>query len=351
LEEHGESETLRWHAEYYLALAERWWEEAHGNTEVALFDQFEQDLDNLRAALDWSHIEESAAEIEVRLSTALAQFWVVRGYASEGWERLKAALVRRSQVTAAVRAHALSIAVLFPAHFAGDFEQVIPFVEEGLALQQMLGDTLGIAWALIGLGSVAAYQGDYQRATRLNQQSLTLYQALNDTWGMSCAYFQLGQLAHLQDDQERARVLLEQSLTLCWQSTQARWPILRRMMSLGEVVLAQGDAARASELFAESLMLCRDSRDKVDIPMALVGLAGVAQAQGQPDRAARLLGAAEMLSETSGSFRGLAGNLIMERRTTAARAQLDQVTFAAAWAAGRTMTPEAVIDEALRDSQ
>jgi predicted ATPase len=347
LEECGEGETLRQHTEYYLALAERQWEEDHGDIEVALFDQFEQDLDNLRAALDWSHAAESAAEIEMRLSTALAQFWVVRGYASEGWERLKTALARRSQVSAAIRARALSTVALFPVHFGGDLEQVAPFVEEGLALMQMLGDTRGIAWLLMALGSVAAYQGDYQRATQLNDQSLALYQALDDTWGMSISHFQLGELALLQGDLERAGVLLEQSLTLCRQSTGAIWGIVRRMTRLGEVVLAQGDAARASALFAESLTLCRDSRDKVDIPMALVGLAGVARSQGQPERAARLLGAAEALSDTSGAYRGLAGGFIVEHTTTAVRAQLDEAAFAAAWAAGRAISLEAAIAEAL----
>ena len=119
------------------------------------------------------------------------------------------------------------------------------------------------------------------------------------------------------------------------------------MTSLGEVVLAQGDAARASALFAESLTLCVDSRDKVDIPMALVGLAGVARSQGQLERAARLLGAAEALSDTSGSYRGLAGSLIMERTTAAVRAQLDEATFAGMWAEGQKMTLEQAKAEAL----
>jgi len=346
----GEVEAIRRrHAEYYLALAEKCLEDNRGDTEVALFDQFERDLDNLRAALDWSH----AAEIELRLAAALVQFWVVRGYASEGWERLKAALARRSQVSAAVRARALSSVALFPAHIGGDLEWVAPFLEEGLALYRMLGDTEGIAWVLWALGAVAAYQGDYERATQLNEQSLALYQALNDTRGMSVPHFQLGQLALLQGDLERARVLLEQSLILSRQSTAPTWAIARRMTSLGEVVLAQGDAARASALFVESLRLCLDSRDKVDIPMALVGLAGVARLQGRLERAARLLGAAETLSDTSGAYRGLAGtgNFIVERTTAAVRAQLDEVTCAAAWVAGRAMTLEAAIEEALRDSQ
>jgi hypothetical protein len=87
--------------------------------------------------------------------------------------------------------------------------------------------------------------------------------------------------------------------------------------------------------------------------MALVGLAGVMRAQGRLEWAARLLGAAETLSDTSGAYRGLAGtgNFIVERTTAAVRAQLDEVTCATAWAAGRAMTLEAAIEEALRDSQ
>jgi hypothetical protein len=80
----------------------------------------------------------------------------------------------------------------------------------------------------------------------------------------------LGQLALLQGALKRAKVLLEQSLILSRQSSAPTWAIARRMTSLGEVVLAQGDAARASALFVESLQMCLGSRDKVDIPMALV---------------------------------------------------------------------------------
>jgi hypothetical protein len=97
----------------------------------------------------------------------------------------------------------------------------------------------------------------------------------------------------------------------------------------------------------ESLTLCLESRDKVDIPMALVGLAGVVQAQGQLDRAARLLAAAEALSDISGSYRGLTGNLIMEGMITAVRTQFDEATFALMWAEGQKMTLEQAKAEAL----
>jgi tetratricopeptide (TPR) repeat protein len=339
--------TRQRHAQYYLTLAEKRIEDQGRHTELARFDQLEHDLDNIRAALDYSHVAASAAATELRLVVALTQFWVVRGYASEGWDRLKAALERRSQVTDALCAQALGNSVLFPVHSAGDLEQAALFIEEALALNQMLGDRPGIAWNHISLGTVAAFGGDYRRATQLNQQGLELYQALNDTWGMSRALFLLGELAQLQGDLAGAKVMLQQSLALCRQSFGVTWAIARRITSLGAVVLAQGDTAQASALFMESLAMCLDSRDKVDIPMALAGLAGVAQAQGQVDRAARLLGAAEALSDTSGSYRGLAGSLIMDGAIAAVRSRLDDATFAAMWAEGQTMTLEQVKAEAL----
>ncbi len=57
-------------------------------TGLALFDHSSSEISIICAALDWSH-DGGAVELEVRLAAALAQFWVVLGYASEGWERLK----------------------------------------------------------------------------------------------------------------------------------------------------------------------------------------------------------------------------------------------------------------------
>jgi predicted ATPase/transcriptional regulator with XRE-family HTH domain len=344
----GEAAAMRErHAAYYVALTERSAEEVYGGAEAALYDQLEQDLDNLRAALDWCHAQQGAAESEMRLATALAQFWVVRGYASEWWERMQAALIRHSEVPEAIRAQALTISALFLIHGGNDSAQVAPFVAEGLAFEQLLGDAQGTAWALMAQGTIAAYGGDYERAARLNEQSLRLYQTLDNTWGMSISHFQLGELALLQGDLECASVHLEQSLTLCRQSTRTTWVIARRMTWLGIVVLAQGDVVRAGALFRESLTLCYSSNNRVDIPMALVGLAGVVQSQGRPEMAARLLGSAEVLNQTDVSYRGLAGSLITERTTVAVRAQLDNTTFARAWAEGQRMSLEQAKAEAL----
>jgi hypothetical protein len=64
-------------------------------------------------------------------------------------------------------------------------------------------------------------------------------------------------------------------------------------------------------------------------------------------RAARLLGAAEALRTVIGVQRPPAARPAYTRDVASARALLDDATFAAAWAAGRALTLEQAIAEAL----
>jgi predicted neutral ceramidase superfamily lipid hydrolase len=76
-----------------------------------------------------------------------------------------------------------------------------------------------------------------------------------------------------------------------------------------------------------------------------------ARGQGQPKRAAWLFGAAEALRETSGASIPPVDRADYDRILAAVRAQLDEQTFAAAWAEGRAMTLEQAIAYALEVDQ
>ncbi len=79
--------------------------------------------------------------------------------------------------------------------------------------------------------------------------------------------------------------------------------------------------------------------------LGLLGLAGVASAQGQAARAARLFGAAGGDPPPIPAHRHE-----WERNMAAVRAQLDEEAFAAAWAEGRAMALEQAIAYALRQA-
>ncbi len=99
-------------------------------------------------------------------------------------------------------------------------------------------------------------------------------------------------------------------------------------------------------LFAEGLALHAELGDRRIIAMALDGVAGLAIAWGQPERAARLFGAAAALREASGLPIDPACRAAHGRDVAAARAALGEDAFAAGWAAGAALPLSVAVAEA-----
>jgi predicted ATPase/DNA-binding XRE family transcriptional regulator len=231
----------------------------------------------------------------------------------------------------------------------GDATRGVPLVEESLTLFRALGDTGAIADALHGLGWVVCDQGDVARATALMQESLALYRQLGDVGGIAAGLNSLGELARSQGDYSRAATLYDESLAMYYKLGN-RYKVAHIRHNLGHVAHNTGDNARAARHFAESLALFRELGDKAGIAYCLAGQAGVVGAQGQPQQAAQLFGAAEALLEAIGGSLERIDRAEYEHNVAGVRAQLDEATFASAWAEGRTMPLEQAIAYALEGS-
>lgn len=83
LAESGEAADLRrWHACYYIDLAESAAVHLHGPRQASWLDRLDVERDELRAALAWCiEADHSGA---MRLGGALWRFWQVRGHVREG---------------------------------------------------------------------------------------------------------------------------------------------------------------------------------------------------------------------------------------------------------------------------
>jgi hypothetical protein len=114
----------------------------------------------------------------------------------------------------------------------------------------------------------------------------------------------------------------------------------------GHAALAQRDLPRAAGCFTESITVARTIQQTRTILGAVAGLAEVALARGQTERAARLLGAVEAARETLGM-----GRIVQkhhgERITADTRAALEAADFERAWSGGRVLTVEEAVAEAL----
>ena len=99
--------------------------------------------------------------------------------------------------------------------------------------------------------------------------------------------------------------------------------------------------------FVAALKVLIELNDYVAVAESLVGLATVAQAVDEPEQAAKLLGATRAVSEDhhtplSSDIRNRMMPLI-----EALRAILGEARYEAAWARGRSLTPEQIINQAL----
>jgi DNA-binding CsgD family transcriptional regulator len=96
----------------------------------------------------------------------------------------------------------------------------------------------------------------------------------------------------------------------------------------------------ARDYYDEIRTIARETDNKEILPLYLERLAEVVVAKRELVWAVRLFGAAETLGEPTGLHMSPLILASHERAIAAARAQLGEQAFTAAWAEGHTMTPE-----------
>ena len=110
-----------------------------------------------------------------------------------------------------------------------------------------------------------------------------------------------------------------------------------------------GDLERAEALHKESLALSGEMGGSAHTLAFLKGLACVAGAKGEVEKAARLFGAAEALREAMGVGQWAALRALEEPYLVGARSQLEEGAWTKAWEEGGAMSMERAIEYALSE--
>jgi tetratricopeptide (TPR) repeat protein len=223
-----------------------------------------------------------------------------------------------------------------------------PLLEESRTLFKDEGDVWNEAFRLYQLGSVAYLSGDPAAARAFYEESLRLFQEQGDALYTLLVLSALEVMASTQGDQVMAR-FLDQQLQPLMQQVRNRGGVVLFLITVGDLWLHRwGNEQQAKVLYRESLSLWRNLQrveQGIGIVKALAGLAEVAAAQGQAERAGRLFGAADSLLPSNSEYREE-----VNRRSAAARAHLDAAAFEAGWSAGQAMTQVQAITLALQDA-
>jgi predicted ATPase len=386
----GEEATVQErHAHYFLRLAEKvgpYWSPSVGDIWL---EQMEREDANLRAALAWSKANQDGVEIGLRLAGALYWYWFLLGSIHEGRTWLEEMLARTSSSDRSVARGRALLSAGWLAGAEDDNEAASFLAEESLSIGRQAQDNRLIGWADTILGLLRWSQGNTAAARSLLEESRTLFKDLGDAWGEAFALYQLGSVAYRSGDPAAARThfeeslrlyekqgdvlnasavvialeviasilgneemarSLDQQLQLLMQQARNRGALGLFLITIGEMWLHRlGEEQQAKALYREGLSLWRDLQrveQGISIVKVLAGLAEVAAAQGQAERAGRLFGAAESLLLSNSLYRE-----DVSRRAAAARAHLDAAAFEAGWAAGQVMTEEQAIADALQDGE
>jgi tetratricopeptide (TPR) repeat protein len=250
------------------------------------------------------------------------------------------------------------------------------------------GDRWGLADSLHGLGRVAALRGDWAAAREHYSQALALQRQVGaPRWvaramsRLALAEMQLGRLTQAQE-------LLSGVCAIEQQSTAGDSLLVESRQFLAYLAWHQGEYRSARELFAAELNIVRERGAMATrgvlplIGLAMVGLvqgetaaarghlrevfaqgaempafgihldpflpaAMLALAEGQPVRAATLLGAVLAVSDAAGYVPGPLERADWDRCANAVREQLGATAFEAVMAQGRALTPGQAIEYAL----
>ena len=166
-----------------------------------------------------------------------------------------------------------------------DQESARRYLKQSNAIYRTLHDPDGIAYTLLMLSLVDLYKADYPQARAHAKESLAVAQRA----GMRPAYplGVLGIISYAEGDLSLARSLHEQRLTIERQRGEVRYDTLTE---LAKVLTRQGDLAKAHSLLEEaSLIVTRAKNDKDVVTCECYMIFGnLARAEGDPARAVQL---------------------------------------------------------------
>ncbi len=269
---------------------------------------------------------------------------LVRHHYTDAQKLLEEALMLSRKVGDKWLSGYILVSLAHPALSQGDASRTSRLLKESIALFQEIGSKSDEAWALIYLARDLMKHQEYARAHLLLEESLGICRETVMKWGMAYALRLLGELAIQQNDLGSANSLLTESVQLNREMGDQR-NVAHSLLLLASVITSQGDYVRARALYEESLSIAKVLSRLDLLAASLAGLGRVLAAQREPVWAARLWGAAEQLRKAHDVSLPAA---LYEQAVHAARTQLGEQAFAAAWAEGRTMTLEQVIDDVLK---
>jgi tetratricopeptide (TPR) repeat protein len=343
----------RRHAEHYLAFLEEVAPQLRSGMFLSAKDRIEQELGNIRAALDWAVPEAGSAdgeaseelEIGLRLCQQLYWYWYACGYQAEG-RRWLSRVVRAAgdQDSPQLMTSLHGLGVLLTQH--GEVDQGRDALERSLAYWRRRGEPARIARELSSLAVVHRALGEPVVAREMLAEAIGLARESGDAERLAAA---LSNLAIMDVDEQRPADALErlyEALALDRERGDA-WGVVADHVNIAAGLLEDG---RPAEGLTTLRGVSRDAERLGDPDMfvALIEMFAVTfAALDDARRAARLLGASQAMRSRLELPIDPPDAAILEKGIAPVRERSDPGRWRADVDAGRPLGVEDALAEAL----
>jgi predicted ATPase/DNA-binding XRE family transcriptional regulator len=373
LEDAEESAAVRTrHLDYFLSFSERLappleaivgsWEDSYlgeqagpqpdegGSTDRATFiTRLADDLENICRATDWA-AETGRIDEGLCMLNACGSLFIIRARQNELLARLR--LMLEAQAPRDGHRHVRAcLWIVHVYHRQANFEQARVWLDKAELLSAQIENPVLEMGLLHFRIYDAQMRGDYALAHAYLEQQQNLAIA-HDYFGMSQAAVedalinQRGLLLLSEGNYQQARQPLQVGHTrLVKRGNLFGTTALARF--LGYALLNIGDLNEAAECFRESLVGNFSHGDKQAVAACLSAWAAYSIVQGDLARAARLFGASEALQEALSTPLVPLDVVQVQRNLATLRQLLSSPELAMHWAAGRAMSLEQAMHDAL----
>ncbi len=384
--EAGEASALRdAHLDFFLRLAEENESELRGPRMAAALGRLDADADNLRAALEWAF--DANPETALRLSLALQLYWRSRGM-DEGRERLLRAaelvhslpspaagvsdertiLVARVLAAAAnaswlvglgsaglrwaeeavevargtddiqARYEALG-ALAVTTVFSGQLEGVVEWTEELFRLAESVGD-----WWMIGFGQAGLAQWEIERGNVAGGEArlhpaMEAAERAGSPSVIGFAALSYGRVSGWAGRLSEARGWFEKAVAAYREVGDDGMALITRS-DLAHALRRGGEIDEAEATYRETLHGWQHAGNRGAMANQLESFAFIAVVRREPERAARLFGAAEAIREDADAAMLGFERLEYDAEVAKLHEMTDAASIESAWAEGRRLTPD-----------